>query len=98
MKTKVSVTDGKISMAFPANALELVYAKQTEVIAYFKATNNRIVRVVIDLEALKSDPNWPGAGGPTCANWIFDEISEKYGELMVKRIEVLNFGGSASTL
>ena len=85
-------------MAFPAKALELVYAKQAEVIAYFKATNNRIVKVVVDLEELKSNPNWPGVGGPTCANWIFDEISEKYGELMVKRIEVLNFNGSPSPL
>lgn len=98
MKTKVSVTDGKISMAFPASALELVYAKQAEVIAYFKATNNRIVKVVIDLEALKSNENWPGVGGPTCADWIFDEISERYSEIMVKRIEVLNFNGSASPL
>ena len=98
MKTKISVTDGKISMAFPANALELVYGKQTEVIAYFKATNNRIVRVVIDLEVLKSNENWPGVGTPTCANWIFDEIGERYGEMMVKRIEVLNFNGSASPL
>ena len=98
MKTKISVTDGKISMAFPANALELVYAKQTEVIAYFKATNNRIVRVVIDLEALKSNENWVGVGTPTCANWIFDDISERYGEMMVKRIEVLNVNGSASAL
>jgi hypothetical protein len=98
MKSKINITDGKVSMSFPSSSLEMVYAKQTEIIAYFRGANDKKVRVVIDVDEFNTNEYWVGLGKSESASWVFDDLCERYGEVKVKRIDILNANGSATSL
>jgi len=91
METKISLTDGNgTSVALPPSALEMVMARNGEVVAYFTGANETEIRVVVDMEDLRGETCYTGARDPHSAAWVYDRLYDPVGDRKVKKIQVLS--------